>query len=55
MLNECRSEVGLLSELKMFNGCLNRDHSGREISFLETQKEEKCEAKFGQNTLMTDA
>ncbi len=38
MLNECRSEVGLLSALKIFNGCLNRDHSGREISFLETQR-----------------
>ncbi len=38
MLNERRSEVGLLLELKMCNGCLNRDHSGKEISFLETQR-----------------
>ncbi len=38
MLNERRSEVGLLSELNICNGCLNRDHSGREISFLETQR-----------------
>lgn len=38
MLNESRSEVGLLSALEIFNAPLNHDHSGREISFLETQK-----------------
>lgn len=37
MLNESRSEVGLLSALEILNACLNHDHSGREISFLETQ------------------